>query len=249
MTKSKGEKINEKQKIEENKEEHCESKEAIHPHKRQYDAEDEGAPIKKLVLAESLTAGKIANLFASHNAAGSFFLGGMTVYTLQHKHKILGVDKDHAGDVDCVSPRVASEMASGVLKLFGDEAEVGVGVTGFAKTEGVEDLEPHAFFCVMTKDGEKRQGKIEGGLKGKERNEVRDIVAERVYLETCKVIGLDPADDIKGRHEEATIQEEDAEKTKEEERDAGKTAKRIDDKKHQNESTSAQSEPKSKAKV
>lgn len=49
---------------------HDNTNQATHPHKRQYDAEEEEAPIKKLVLAESLTAGKLADLFASHNAAG-----------------------------------------------------------------------------------------------------------------------------------------------------------------------------------
>jgi len=234
---SKGEKINEAQKKEEKKlDTHNRGDEATHPHKRQYNAEEQGedSPIKKLCVAESLTAGKLADLFASHNAAGTFYLGGMSVYTLQHKAKLLGVDKEHAGKVDCVSPKVAMQMAQGILKMFGEEAEVGVGVTGFAKTEGVEDLEPHAFFCVVTKEGEKRQGKIEKGLKGKDRNEVRMIVAERVYLETCKVIGLEPNEDVVSNHKDATIEEEGKEKTETENQDAEETAKRIDDKKEEN---------------
>ena len=49
---------------------------------------------------------------------GSFFIGSMSVYTLKHKAKLLDVDEKHADEVDCVSPKVASEMSEGILKVI-----------------------------------------------------------------------------------------------------------------------------------
>jgi len=209
--KSKGEKIKKIQKVEEEKRDihNKEKPQAEHPSGQQESKEDGPEnKIKKVAVSESLTAGKVADLLASHQFAGSFFIGSISVYTLKHKSKLLGVEEDHADDVDCVSPKVCEEMAQGVLKMFSEEAEVGVGVTGFAKTDGVEDLHPHAYYCVITKGGDKREGKIEEGLDGKSRNEVRRIVAERVYLETCKVIGLEPDKKIASRHKDSTLEEE-----------------------------------------
>ena len=41
---------------------------------------------------------------------------------------------------------------------------------------------------------------------------MRRLVAERVYLECCKVIGLEPHDEVAKRHKDATIEEEQAKK-------------------------------------
>eukprot|EP01118_Nematostelium_gracile_P010267 TRINITY_DN351_c0_g1_i1.p1 TRINITY_DN351_c0_g1~~TRINITY_DN351_c0_g1_i1.p1 ORF type:complete len:232 (-),score=55.36 TRINITY_DN351_c0_g1_i1:26-721(-) len=205
---SKGEKISRRQKELEAEYGVGESNQAVHPDGRQYDSNlPERAAIRKIAISESLTGGKLADLFCSHCNAGAFFIGCVCVYTLQHKAKVLGVDPEHADQVDCVSPQVCYEMAKGVLELFGDGPEVGLGVTGFAETEGVKDLEPHAYYCVLTRDGEKRIGRVGDGLKGKSRNEVRAIVAERVYLEACKVIGLKPDPDVAARHEGSTLED------------------------------------------
>jgi len=160
---SKGEKIKKGQKKAEKKMDFNEEEKAVHPDKRQYDPKKHGAdaPIRKLAIAESLTAGKLADLFGSHDMAGSFFLGNLCVYQIDFKSKLLGVNKKHAEEVDCVSPQVAAEMADGILKMFEPDAEVGVGVTGFAITEGVKDLEPHTYYCIKTKEGDKREWKIE----------------------------------------------------------------------------------------
>eukprot|EP01119_Soliformovum_irregulare_P011587 TRINITY_DN2919_c1_g1_i1.p1 TRINITY_DN2919_c1_g1~~TRINITY_DN2919_c1_g1_i1.p1 ORF type:complete len:287 (+),score=95.46 TRINITY_DN2919_c1_g1_i1:19-879(+) len=281
MSESKGKKITKEQaKQEEHHGIHTETK-AQHPHGKLYNSKNDDAPIRKIVVAESLTAGKVADLLASHDNAGNFFIGSMSVYTKHHKNQLLDVDKEHAGKVDCVSPKVASEMASGILEMFrtkgksprrkedlkrkteqdnqerekkkekkddkkdddekeesdeerenNDEPEVGVGVTGFAITDGVEDLEPHAYYCITTVEGEKRQGRIEKGLKGKSRNEVRRIVAERVYLEACKVIGLKPHEEVAKNHSNTEIDEEepsdaaaDEKKEKEEKSNRDKEAK------------------------
>ena len=94
------------------------------------------AELKKLILrrpgltlagAESLTAGQVQARIAAVSGASDYFLGGVTAYSLEQKVKLLGVNRAHAKSVDCVSQRVAVEMAVGVAKLFGaDLAVVGV---------------------------------------------------------------------------------------------------------------------------
>ena len=88
-------------------------------------------PALTLAVAESLTAGHVQARVAAVSGASGYFLGGLTAYNLEQKVKRLGVNRAHARRVDCVSQRVAVEMAAGAVELFG--ADLAVATTGYAE--------------------------------------------------------------------------------------------------------------------
>ena len=85
-------------------------------------------------------------------------------------------DRDHAAAVDCVSQRVAEEMAAGVRKMFG--SFVGFSTTGYA--EPWPDggfVAPFAFYAIDI-GGWVNAGKIDGGDRS--RVAVQEFVADTV---------------------------------------------------------------------
>jgi nicotinamide-nucleotide amidase len=88
-------------------------------------------PKLTLAGAESLTSGHVQARVSAISGASDYFLGGITAYTLAQKVNHLGVNRAHAKQVNCVSQRVAVEMALGVTALFG--AKIGVATTGYAE--------------------------------------------------------------------------------------------------------------------
>jgi nicotinamide-nucleotide amidase len=86
-------------------------------------------PRLMLAVAESLTAGHLQARIAAVSGASDYFLGGVTAYSLEQKVKLLGVNRAHAKRVNCVSQRVAVEMAHGVMELFG--ADLTAATTGW----------------------------------------------------------------------------------------------------------------------
>ena len=94
-------------------------------------------------VAESCTAGKLQDLLTSISGSSEYFEGGMTAYNINQKVKHLGVDYDHAKEVDCISPLVAKQMAIGATKLF--ETRLSVSTTGY--------IQSHLFYCIYF-DGE-----------------------------------------------------------------------------------------------
>lgn len=83
-----------------------------------------------VAVAESCTAGALQWCIGRYPGVSQWFLGGVTCYTLELKAKLLQIDTDHAAEVNCISSRVAREMASGVQRLYG--ASIGVATTGYA---------------------------------------------------------------------------------------------------------------------
>src|SRR6478609_9042658 len=88
-------------------------------------------PALTLAVAESLTAGHLQAQIASVSGASEYFLGGVTAYSLEQKVKLLQVNRAHAKRVNCVSQRVAVEMAYGAMQLFG--ADLAAATTGYAE--------------------------------------------------------------------------------------------------------------------
>ncbi len=96
------------------------------------------APRLTLAVAESLTSGRVQARIGAVSGASEYFLGGLTAYSLEQKVRHLGVNRAHARRVNCVSQRVAVEMAQGACALFG--ADLAVATTGYAEpcqAEGV----------------------------------------------------------------------------------------------------------------
>lgn len=113
-------------------------------------------PRLTVATAESVTAGRVQALIASMSGASEYFLGGVTAYSLDEKVKLLGVNRAHAKKCNCVSQRVAVEMAVGACQLFG--SDLAISTTGYAepsRAEGVKD--PMAWWAVAHV---KRGGKI-----------------------------------------------------------------------------------------
>ena len=112
----------------------------------------ESPGLPKLAAAESMTGGRVQALITGISGASEFFLGGITAYTLEQKVKQLGVDRAHAAAVNCVSARVAEEMAWGACRLF--NADLAVATTGYAEpapTIGV--AVPFAWVTVVRRPG------------------------------------------------------------------------------------------------
>lgn len=141
-------------------------------------------PALTLAVAESLTVGHLQATIASVSGASDYFLGGITAYTLEQKVKQLGVNRAHARSVNCVSQRVAVEMASGAAKLFG--SNLAVASTGYAEPSPKQKVKiPHAWWaiCHRVRSGAVMvlSGYVE--VPGADRVTVQEKVTEAVLAE------------------------------------------------------------------
>jgi nicotinamide-nucleotide amidase len=140
-------------------------------------------PALTLAVAESLTAGQVQARIAAVSGASDYFLGGVTAYSLAQKVKLLGVNRTHARSVDCVSQRVAVEMAAGACQLFG--ADLAVATTGYAEPAPKQRVRtPHAWWALCHRH--RGAAVILSGLievPGADRVTVQERVAETVLVE------------------------------------------------------------------
>lgn len=142
-------------------------------------------PRLTLAVAESLTAGHVQARISSVSGASGYFLGGLTAYTLEQKVRRLGVNRAHARAVNCVSQRVAVEMASGAADFFG--ADLALATTGYAEPDRAAGVRvPHAWWalCHRRRGGEVAviSGQVEVPGAG------RVIVQERVADEVMRAL-------------------------------------------------------------
>jgi len=138
-------------------------------------------PRLTLAVAESLTAGHVQAQVAAVSGASNYFLGGITAYTLDQKVKLLGVSRAHAKRVNCVSQRVAVEMAFGATRLFG--ADLAVATTGYAepaRAAGVKS--PMAWWAICQRLPNGRLALNSGTIEvpGADRLEAQTRIAEDV---------------------------------------------------------------------
>lgn len=100
-----------------------------------------------LAVAESITCGRLQATLGAIGGASTFFEGGVTVYNLGQKTRLLGVDAQHAETVNSVSQRVAFELAGGICRLF--ESDIGIGTTGYAEASPENGIDiPMAYFAL-----------------------------------------------------------------------------------------------------
>jgi nicotinamide-nucleotide amidase len=90
-------------------------------------------------VAESLTAGGLANALTSASGSSAVFVGGITAYRNEIKSTMLDVDPQIISDSTVVSEEVANAMADGARKVFG--TTWAIATTGAA---GPDPLEGHA---------------------------------------------------------------------------------------------------------
>lgn len=90
----------------------------------------------KIVAAESLTGGLLADAFVRVPGASRVFLGSAVTYDIRAKASILGVDRGLLEREGAVHPEVARQMASSVAGLYGQpeyaDRVIGLSTTGVA---------------------------------------------------------------------------------------------------------------------
>lgn len=101
----------------------------------------------KISVAESLTAGILQNKLGEISGISCCFEGGVTAYSLDSKVKMLNINREHAKSVNCVSERVAIEMARGAQNLF--NTNIALSTTGYAEAYPCENVDtPYAYIAL-----------------------------------------------------------------------------------------------------
>ncbi|RNA62200.1 damage-inducible protein CinA [Chryseobacterium nematophagum] len=80
-------------------------------------------------VSESVTSGCLQLAFSQMPNASLFYKGGITVYTLPEKVRLLHVDEHEAEDCDCVSENIVETMAIQGAKLF--ESDWSIATVGY----------------------------------------------------------------------------------------------------------------------
>jgi nicotinamide-nucleotide amidase len=105
-----------------------------------------------IATAESCTGGMLAALLTDIEGAGHGFERGFVTYTKEAKSDLLGIPRDLLDHNDAVSETVARAMAEGALAR--SEADLALGVTGFAGPAGEGREEGLVHFALARRDGE-----------------------------------------------------------------------------------------------
>lgn len=113
-----------------------------------------------VAVAESVTSGLLQLALAQAEKAAEFYQGGITAYNLGQKYRHLGVEPIHAQDVNCVSEKVAREMALNVCTLF--NSDWGIGVTGYATPVPESGQKLFAYYAIAHRNKIVHKGKMIG---------------------------------------------------------------------------------------
>ena len=98
-------------------------------------------------VAESLTAGGLANALTSASGSSAVFVGGITAYRNEIKSTMLDVDPAIIEKHTVVSEEVANEMAEGARKVFGTTCAIST--TGAAGPEPLEGHQPGSVWIAI----------------------------------------------------------------------------------------------------
>lgn len=111
-----------------------------------------------IAVGESVTSGLMQVAFSSAEGSIGFYQGGITAYNIAQKYKHLNVEPIHALACNCVSEKVAIEMALHVCPLF--SSDWGIGITGYATPVPESGNEVFAYFAIAFKGEIKRTEKL-----------------------------------------------------------------------------------------
>lgn len=100
-----------------------------------------------IAVAESLTSGHLQVALASAENASKFFQGGITAYNLGQKARHLNIEPIHAESCNCVSEKVALQMALNAATLF--TSDWAIGITGYAAPVPEFSVDqPFAYYAI-----------------------------------------------------------------------------------------------------
>jgi nicotinamide-nucleotide amidase len=143
-----------------------------------------------LAVAESVTAGQLQTAFSLATGAIQIFQGGITAYNIGQKSRHLLIDPIHAGQCNCVSEKVAAQMAAQVVRLF--SADWGIAITGYASPVPEENIhELFAHYAIYYKDGCVQCGRITTAHDDiiTVRTHFTNMVLQKLY-EACRQINI-----------------------------------------------------------
>jgi nicotinamide-nucleotide amidase len=104
----------------------------------------------KVGVSESCTGGNIQSLITANSGVSQWFNGGISAYDINIKKELLGVPLKISKSCKCVSPEVASLMATGTNKLM--NSVISVSTTGYVGTNEITKY-PYCFIGIATPFG------------------------------------------------------------------------------------------------
>jgi nicotinamide-nucleotide amidase len=109
-----------------------------------------------VAVMESCTGGLLASMITDVAGSSTYFQGGIVAYSAEAKRQY-GVEASVLSTYGLYSPETACAMAGAARREFG--ADVGLGVTGIAGTEELEDKQPGTVFIAVQagEDGSVRE--------------------------------------------------------------------------------------------
>jgi nicotinamide-nucleotide amidase len=108
-----------------------------------------------VAVAESLTGGLVAAELTEVPGSSKAFVGSVTAYATEVKHRLLGVDERLLAEHGAVDARVAEQMAEGVRRAL--RADWGIATTGVAGPEPQDGQPVGTVFVAVARgaaDGE-----------------------------------------------------------------------------------------------
>ncbi len=152
----------------------------------------EAALLKKehtIAVAESVTSGLLQAAFSTAKDAMQFFHGGITTYNLGQKARHLNINAIHAFNCNCVSQKMAEDMARSVCELF--SSDWGIGVTGYAAPVPESDNKTFAYFSIVQHKEVKLTQKID--LKDEDSFKTQLHYVENILLQLAQMLEADAA--------------------------------------------------------
>lgn len=111
-----------------------------------------------IAVAESVTAGALQFALSTIPDAAQFFQGGITAFNIGQKCRQLRVEPIHALTVNCVSQKVANEMATEIANCFGSDWNLAI--TGYASPVPESQNKIYAYYAIMHKGKLMSKGKL-----------------------------------------------------------------------------------------
>jgi nicotinamide-nucleotide amidase len=100
-----------------------------------------------IAVAESVTAGLLQAALASANEASQYFQGGITCYNIGQKCRHLNVDPIHALSCNCVSTKMAEDMARQCCISF--TSDWAIAITGYASPMPDSHDKLFAYYAIV----------------------------------------------------------------------------------------------------